>query len=200
MSTDHAATARGRRRADILATAGEAFGEHGYHGTTMRGLAAKLDLQGPSLYAHIASKEELLLEIVARAAASFLAVVHDLDPTARPRDRLRAFVRGHLRVMAEELAYATVFFHEWQHLSTGPRSAVVAQRDAYEAALNDLLLEGAASGDFEVGDARIATLMVLSTLNWSYQWLDPNGRLSLEELTAHYTDYILGALGAGKEE
>ena len=53
---------------------------------------------------------------------------------------------------------------------------------------------GAASGDFRVG--RDTTLLTLSTLNWSYQWFDPRGRLSLDELTEQFTTYVFGALGA----
>mgnify|MGYP001004526510 CR=1 FL=1 len=70
--------------------------------------------------------------------------------------------------------------------------------DAYQAELRAIVAAGVASGDFDVEDVDVATLLTLSTLNWSYQWLDPRGRLPLEELTAFYTEYVLGALGAGK--
>ena len=47
-----------------------------------------------------------------------------------------------------------------------------------------------------VGDVDVATLLTLSTLNWSYQWFDPKGRMPLEEITHQYVQYVFGALGA----
>ena len=104
------------RRDEILHVAGTLFSQRGYHATSMRELARHLNLQGGSLYAHIQSKEEILLEVVRQAAERFLAVLQGL-PEGSPVERMRALVRGHLRVIAEELPRATVFFHEWKHLS-----------------------------------------------------------------------------------
>ena len=56
------------RRSQILTIAGHLFSQRGYHATSMRELARHLNLQGGSLYAHIQSKEELLLEVVRQAA------------------------------------------------------------------------------------------------------------------------------------
>lgn len=186
------------RRDEILRVAGELFRRHGYHATSMRELAKRLNLRGASLYAHIDSKEELLREIVDRAADAFLASARGVPCDASPVARLEAFVRGHLRVIEGQIETAAVFFHEWTHLSGPARQHVVERRDAYQAELRAIVAAGVASGDFDVEDVDVATLLTLSTLNWSYQWLDPRGRLPLEELTAFYTEYVLGALGAGK--
>ena len=71
-------------KTDILTIAGNLFSQRGYHGTSMRELARSLDLRGASLYSHIASKEEMLWEIVHRAAGEFLAqaeaIPQDLAP------------------------------------------------------------------------------------------------------------------------
>jgi AcrR family transcriptional regulator len=186
------------RRDEILRVAGELFRRNGYHATSMRELAKQLNLRGASLYAHIDSKEELLREIVDRAADAFLASARAVPQDVPPVARLTAFVRGHLRVVVAEIETAAVFFHEWTHLSGPARQHVVERRDAYQAELKGIIAAGAAAGDFEVDDVSVATLLTLSTLNWSYQWLDPRGRLPLEELTAFYVEYVLGALGARK--
>lgn len=187
------------RRDEILRAAGELFRRNGYHATSMRELARRLNVQGASLYSHIDSKEELLREIVDRAADAFITSARSVPRDAPPVKRLKLFVRGHLRVVEAEIETAAVFFHEWTHLSGEARAYVVERRDAYEAQLREIIAAGSAAGEFAVHDVRVATLLTLSTLNWSYQWLDPRGRLPLEELKAHYTDYILGALGAKKE-
>ena len=59
-----------RRRA-IEDVASDLFRAHGYAGTSVRDIARALSLQGPSLYAHVTSKEEVLWAIVDRAASRF---------------------------------------------------------------------------------------------------------------------------------
>ena len=58
------------RRREIEAVASELFHERGYAGTSVRDIARALDIQGASLYAHVASKEEVLWTIVDRTATS----------------------------------------------------------------------------------------------------------------------------------
>lgn len=181
------------RREQILTVAGHLFSQRGYHATSMRELAKELNLQGGSLYAHIASKEELLLEVVRLAAKRFLAVLDSLqgDPVAKMKD----LVRGHLQVIAQELPRATVFFHEWKHLSPPLLEEAKALRHRYKEGVQRVIQEGVEQGVFHVPSVRLATLFVLSALNWTYQWYRPEGPLSLDQLSEAYATLILRALG-----
>ena len=185
------------RYEEILAAAGRLFSERGYHATSVREIARQLDLQGGSLYAHIDSKEEVLFQIVERAAHRFSEVVQSL-PEGDARVRICAFVRGHLRVIVEELPYATVFFHEWKFLSEPYKDRVRRLRDAYETALKGLIEEGVREGVFRVEDSDLAAKFVLGALNWVYQWYRPGGRLGPEELAQGFCPLVLGALGGGE--
>ncbi len=182
------------RRQQILATAGGLFREHGYHATSIRDIARSLDMRGSSLYSHVDSKEQMLLEIVTEAADAFLQAAEAVDKDLAPADRLRALVRGHLSVIVDELPNATVFFHEWRFLSGGLKAAVIERRDAYERYFRDTIRQGLEQGVFEVDDVKTATLFVLSALNWSYQWFSAAGSLSVEDLTEKYTTLIFNAL------
>ncbi|GLV47144.1 TetR family transcriptional regulator [Thermus sp. LT1-2-5] len=182
------------RRDEILHVAGTLFSQRGYHATSMRELARHLNLQGGSLYAHIQSKEEILLEVVRQAAQRFLAVLESLPPGG-PVERAKALVKGHLRVIAEELPRATVFFHEWKHLSPPLLEEAKALRRRYEEGVQGVIQEGVEKGVFRVENVRLATLFVLSALNWTYQWYRPDGPLSLEELAEAYAGLVLRALG-----
>src|SRR2546423_1526357 len=105
------------RKEQIYSTARSLFSERGYHATTVRDIARELNLQGGSLYAHIESKEDVLWELVSRAADQFLGAVEPIvQSQARPADKLCEMVRAHVGVVAANLDNATVFLHEWKFL------------------------------------------------------------------------------------
>src|SRR5690606_26449460 len=189
------APVRQGRRDDILDMAGQMFRERGYHATSMRDLAKALDLRGSSLYTHFAAKEDVLWEIVTRAAAAFEAAIDAVPDELPPAERLGAMIRAHLGVVAAELPTATVFFQDWLHLGPARRGQMVAVRDAYQQRFVDTIAAGASAGVFRVDDPRMAALIVLSALNWSYQWLDPAGRLGLGVVADAYVAQLLERRG-----
>lgn len=191
---------KGNRRDEILDAAGQLFSRQGFHATSMRDLARAVNLQGGSLYAHIESKEEVLFKLVNRAADGFLSSAEAIPTSLPPKEQLRHLVRGHLEVIVRELDNATVFFHEWKFLSPALQSQIKAQRDAYEGYFRRIIEAGSRSGDFQVEDIRIASLFVLSALNWTYQWYRPGGKMNLETLAQQYCNLIFKALGATASE
>src|SRR3990172_9449420 len=90
------------RKREIEDVASHLFREQGYAATSVRDIARALGIQGASLYAHVASKEDVLWAIVDRAATRFEAAAAAADGRAtsdHPGDhfaRLDAPVRAHV--------------------------------------------------------------------------------------------------------
>ncbi len=184
------------RREQIYRVAGRLFSERGYHATSMRDLAAELGIQGGSLYAHISGKEELLSEIVQRAARQFDEALFSLrTEDLTPQERLREAMSRHLTVIAENMETATVFFHEWKHLSREPLNAVITWRDGIEALYRELIAEGVEAGVYRQGlNIKMAANLVLSSVNWAYTWYRPGGPLSPQDVAASFEQMLLSGL------
>ena len=107
------------RRLQIEEAASALFRERGYAATSVRDIAQALNLQGGSLYAHMASKEDVLWSIVIRAADRFNAEVGPIaaDAERAPSERLREMIRAHVGVVTGIQKDAAVFLHEWRFLS-----------------------------------------------------------------------------------
>ncbi len=187
-----------RTKDDIITIAGDLFSERGYHGTSMRELAKSLDLQGASLYSHITSKEDVLWEIVKRGASEFLASAQSVPQDIPVEEQMEQLVRGHLGVVAHKLHDATVFFQEWKFLDASRRAYITEQRNTYEAYFRRGIEEGIQQGVFHVADAALASIFVLSALNWTYQWFHPDGPMSIEQLADSYTTFIMRTLQGGQ--
>lgn len=185
------------RKEQIYSTAGALFSQKGYHATSMRDIASELEIQGGSLYSHISSKEDVLWELVQRAAKEFEELV---EPVAREplaaSERLQKMIRAHVAVVTHRLEDATVFFHEWRFLGAERRRQVAQQRDRYEAAFRGVIQDGVSYGEFRQVDPKLAALMVLSSVNWLYQWYTPGGPLSQDEVADGFSELLLGGLRA----
>jgi AcrR family transcriptional regulator len=187
----------GARRREIDDVASELFHANGYAATSVRDIARALDIQGASLYAHVASKEDLLWSIVDRAATSLEeAVERALDDTASddPVERLAAIVEAHVEVVTADPERASVFVTEWRHLSPDRREAIGRRRDAYEHRVRDVIADGQGIGVFAAVDPALAATFLLTALNGIATWYRPDGRLSADRIADHYVDLALRSL------
>lgn len=168
------------RRAELAEIAARLFAERGFHGTSMGDIAEAMGVQKGSLYSHTESKQQLLYDVVRAGADAFHAALDAVEEDAHAVERIRQALRGHLRVVAEQLDIATVFTREWRYLEGALRDEFVAERRRYEERWRDLFREGVERGELRV-DLRSsdAALLVLSAANWAYTWLraetDTNG-------------------------
>jgi AcrR family transcriptional regulator len=164
------------RKAQLARQAARLFAEQGYHGTSIGDLASAMGVQKGSLYAHIDSKEDLLYEAMLEGARAFHGALDSLDERDRPSDRIRQALRGHLRIVAEQLDVATVFVREWRYLEGERRERVMAERRRYEERIAALFREGRDLGELRSDlDEGAAVLLFLSAANWAYTWLRPGG-------------------------
>lgn len=187
-----------RNRNDVVHAAGRLFAERGFHGTSMRDLGEAMGLLGSSLYAHIGSKNELLVEVIASGAEKFSALADTvLTSGAPPAERLRHLVAGHVRILADNADHAATFLNEARHLEPDQRARVLAWRDGYEAAYRGTLAEGVAAGVFrpDLDPARTATF-VLSLLNGVQRWYRPGGTDTPDTIAAQLCQFIERAVAA----
>jgi AcrR family transcriptional regulator len=190
------------RRREIEDAASSLFHEHGYSGTSVRDIARAVDMQGASLYAHVASKQEVLWSIVERTATRFEAaadLVEAGDPGAvvfGPGVHLIALVRAHVGVVTDDIGRASVFVHEWRALDKGRRDEIARRRDAYEARFRTTIEQGVETGAFVALDPAVTAAYILTALNGLVAWYRPKGRLSARGIADAYADLTLRAVQA----
>jgi TetR/AcrR family transcriptional regulator, cholesterol catabolism regulator len=167
----------GARRREIDEVASGLFHANGYAATSIRDIARALDIQGASLYAHVASKEDLLWAIVDRAASAFeLAADRAADETggADAVERLAALVEAHVEVVTADPERSSVFVTEARFRAT--------------------IADGIATGALRSTDPAIAATFILTALNGIANWYRPDGRLSPDRVADQYVDLALRSL------
>ncbi len=183
-------------REDVIDAAGRLFADRGYHGTSMRDLGRELGLLGSSLYAHVESKQDLLVAVVERGASLFEASAASALATEGSADRrLGALIEGHVDVVLDNIDVARTFLNEARVLDDGHRRRVLAARDGYEAVFRQVLREGVDEGTFrEDVDPSLDAIFVLSILNAIERWYHPGGRIDRSSLVGELTGFVLEGL------
>jgi len=181
------------KRRRLLEAALKVFAERGYHGTSIGDLAEALGVQKATLYAHIESKQDLLYETMRDGADAFHAALDAIPEELPAVDKIRLALRGHLRVVAEQLDVATVFVQEWRYLEGERRDEIVAERRRYEERIRALFREGRELGELRTDlDDASAALLTLSAANWAYTWLQP-GR-DTDELADRFFVFLIDGM------
>jgi AcrR family transcriptional regulator len=183
-------------RNDVVRAAGRLFADRGYHGTSMRDLGKELGLLGSSLYSHVSSKQDLLVEVVEEGARLFEASAEKaLATEGTASDRLQALIAGHVDVVVDNIEVARTFLNEARMLDGEHRSRIIAARDHYEEAFRSVIREGMADGPLgrEV-DPKIVSIFVLSILNAIERWYRPDGDLDRDALVTEVSSFVSSAL------
>ncbi len=185
------------QRERIARAGGRLFRDKGYHGTSMADIGQAVGLRKASLYSHVATKQEMLRDLVERGAALFIEGIAPIAESADPAPiRLRRAMRMHLQIVAEHPDLAGIFLHEWRQLEADALADIGDLRDRCRTGLWRTIVEdGIGEGQFRADlDVRFATLAFLSAANWSYQWYDPSGPLSADQVADRFTDLIFAGM------
>ncbi len=185
-------------RLDVVLAAERLFAQRGFHATSMRDLGRELGLHGSSLYSHITSKEDLLVEVIDRGAELFDAAAARAEQAAGSgAERLAALVRGHLDVVLEHVGAARTYLNEAHALDDQQRRRVIERRDGYERRFREAMTAGIGDGSIRADvDPRLASIFLLSILNSVERWYRPEGPLDRNQLAAEILEFALSGIGS----
>lgn len=185
------------RYSEILGAALELFATIGYRATTMAQIGDRIGIRGPSIYKHVASKQQLLVAIMAgmmeellRRQRAALAAGGDV------RERLERITAVHVQYHAEQRYEAFVGHREIDSLDEPERSRILEMRREYESSFRELVQEGRELDVFRTSSDRWSSYAILDMGIGVSAWYNPAGSVAPEELAATYAEFALRMLGA----
>ena len=185
------------KRERIVAAAVDLFYRQGYGKTTLEQVANELQVTKPFIYAHFASKNDLLVEICSRA----IQLAHEslnraMAQDASATERLETVVRDFLTAVLTHQPHAMIYSREEKELEQKDRDAINQLRREFDRRLVELIDLGIASNEFHADDVQLTALAIGGIVGWAPVWFRANGRLSLEEVTRYLASLALAMVKA----
>ena len=202
-------------RQDILQAAASVLQRNGYEATTMKDIAAEVNLTAASLYHHFRNKDALLLAVL---VAGIEQIASEIEPIARSNrsseDKLRRMISAHINGLTQNTAVGAAMVFEIKSLLTNKypsenginpdmveiidqRETFVARRDQFEDLFRVVVREGVECGEFRRVDVPIFVKTMLGAQNWVGVWYRPDGRLSGPEIADMIADTFVRAVRIG---
>jgi AcrR family transcriptional regulator len=136
----------------ILRSALRCFMEKGYHGTTIRSIAAQAGGSVPGLYHHFSSKSVLLERLIDQVMDDLIAETEHARDAAHPTplDRFDAVVIAHVRFHCERSEESFIGNSELRSLNALARKRVIGKRDRQQRVFDRVVLNGVEAGIFQL--------------------------------------------------
>src|SRR5512139_3906303 len=170
-------------REEILDDAAQIFSQKGFHATSMQDIAKAVNLQKASLYHHVSSKQEILVNVLDQALDLLIERMRDVMalPLA-PDDMLRQAIRTYLTTLLEHRDLAAVLLLEHRNLDPDHHARHMPRRDRFEQLWRDLIQQGLDNGVFCCSDPAMTSRALLGALHWTITWYQPSGVFTSEAI------------------
>ncbi|RPE39163.1 TetR family transcriptional regulator [Streptomyces sp. Ag109_O5-1] len=181
-------------RRKLYVTALRLFAEHGYHAISVRDITDALGQRSGALYAHVASKQELLYQLmrigVSEHRDRLRAAV--LDAGSEPADQLRALVRSHVLVHLAYPDLARLVSREARSLDDAQREGAQAVIHETERTLLDVIERGQRLGSFRADTDPLLAGAAIGGMGVRVpEWWTPAVPRTPEQIADTYAEFAL---------
>jgi AcrR family transcriptional regulator len=189
-----------RRYREVLDAAATAFAEKGYLGASTKDIADRLGIRQASLYYYVPSKEAALAAICELGVKDFIENLRAI--LAQPissTEKIRAAITNHLAPLRSrpQADYIRVFLRHRHELPNGPRQTVATLARGYQSLIEQLFVEGVASGQLRADlDPQLSTIALLGLCNSVIANRGLPQSSSIDDIIAEYARMVISGVAA----
>lgn len=169
------------------------FEQKGFSETSVQDIVEAVGVTKGTFYYYFKSKEALLMEIHLQYINDLLRRQQEImDKEFSYQDKLTKTVALLIGDISTHGPSGRVFFREVRNLSLENIKEIKLKRDEFRLAIEKIIQDGMESSEFRKDlNAKMISFAVLGVTNWSYQWFNPAGGVSADELAQMFSDFIL---------
>ena len=161
----------------------------------MQDIASQVNIKAASLYNHIASKQEILQELLLHGGSLFEKGMKEVREASLPSvEKLEKLIALHVRLGIEDTDLMALMMIEWRHLEGEALSKYKSLRDDYESCFREILQQAINEEQFKGVDVDIALFSMLTTLQRFYAWYDKRNAINSLDLEKQLIKCLLDGI------
>lgn len=184
-------------RGRIIKESIDLFDKKGFSKTSIQDIVDTIGVTKGTFYYYFKSKQELLMDIQLNFIKKLLSeqevILNDeyISSEVKMNNLIYLIIKD-IKIHGKS---ARVFSREFRHLDDKQLKLINDYRKEFRINLHRLIEEGIEKGEFR-NDLRgdIIIFGILGMVNRSYNWYNPEGELSEEELVSIYMELILNGI------
>ena len=169
------------------------FESKGFSQTSIQDIVDALDVTKGTFYYYFSSKEQLLMDIHLQYIDNLLLRQQNIlkKDSLTSEDKLNEIIIMLIKDIKDKGSSGRVFFREIRHLNNKNSSKVKEKRNDFRLKIEEVVKQGIASGEFRDDlSADMIAFGILGLTNYTYNWYDPSGKVSPEELAAIFSEMV----------
>ncbi len=181
----------------IINEAVDLFNEYGFARTSIRQLAAKLEMASSIIYFHFINKEDILFNIIKSAGDKVLFVLNEVVKEKNdPLDCIRGMISNLLCLFGDvrlrkEIA---IFLAELNQLPEDFKEICKKQHREILNIFRDKIGEIEKAYKIKPINHTAASFGIFGAMLWNFRWFRDDGELSIEEMTNELLRLVLDGL------
>jgi len=189
------------KRDEIVLLAAKLFKDKGFKATTLNDIAKQAGVERASIYYYVASKEELIQEVVGgildanTEAAARVVKKKSLDPKEKLRKLAEILMLSYEQNYPHMYVYIQEQMHDIAYAKTPWAKQMVRQTRRFEKIVMTLLEEGVELGVFRSEiSPRLAANALFGMFNWTHRWFKPGGKKSAQEIAETFCNIFFSGI------
>lgn len=177
------------------------FEKKGFAETSIQDIVDSLGVTKGTFYYYFASKEELLMNIHLDYINGLIQRQEEIvnAPMKTCRQKIQDIASLLISDIRTNGLSAKVFFREIKTLSDDKLDEIIPKRDQFRFNIENMIKQGIETGQLRPTlNPSIITFGILGILNWSYQWFNPEGAISENDIADMFVEMIMKGIEIGE--
>ncbi|UJL45544.1 TetR family transcriptional regulator [Virgibacillus sp. NKC19-16] len=173
------------------------FEKKGFSVTSIQDIVNELGVTKGTFYYYFNSKEQLLMDIHYDYITSLLKRQEEImnNNNLSQKDKLIENIRLIITDIVERGPSARVFFREMRHLTDENIEKIKQKREQIRLNFEKVIQIGIDNVEFNHSlQVDMVAFGIVGMTNWSYNWYQPDGKITPDELVTIYADMVLGGI------
>lgn len=173
------------------------FEQKGFSQTSIQDIVESLNVTKGTFYYYFTSKEQLLMDIHNQYIDNLLTQQKKIidNSSFTNREKIKKIIALLIRDIRDEKSSGKVFFREIVHLNSENVGTIKEKRNRFRINIEDIVRKGIDNKEFKTNlRPDMVAFGILGVTNYSYNWYNPEGEVTPEELTNIFSVIVLEGL------